>query len=73
MVDKIFILLIKIYKVVFSFKRPSCRYIPSCSTYAIEAITKYGALKGGFFALQRILRCRPGIKTYSNFGYDPVK
>lgn len=47
---------------------PTCRFIPTCSTYAIEAITKYGALKGGALALWRILRCNP----FSKGGYDPV-
>ena len=59
---------IRFYKVVSSYKRPCCRFIPSCSSYAIEAITKYGVFRGGFLAFKRILRCHPGTK----FGYDPV-
>lgn len=47
---------------------PSCRYSPSCSQYAIEAITKYGALKGGWMAAKRILRCQP----WGGCGFDPV-
>lgn len=47
---------------------PSCRFVPSCSAYAIEAISKYGACKGGLLALWRILRCNPFCKG----GYDPV-
>lgn len=47
---------------------PTCRFVPSCSAYAIEAITKYGALKGSALALWRILRCNP----FSKGGYDPV-
>lgn len=47
---------------------PTCRFVPTCSAYAIEAITKYGALKGSAFALWRILRCNP----FSKGGYDPV-
>ncbi len=46
----------------------SCKYYPTCSTYALEAITKYGALKGGILSLWRILRCNP----FSKGGYDPV-
>ena len=45
-----------------------CIYYPTCSQYALEAITKYGALKGGWLALKRILRCHPFAKG----GYDPV-
>ena len=46
----------------------TCRFVPTCSAYAIEAITKYGALKGSALALWRILRCNP----FSKGGYDPV-
>ena len=48
---------------------PRCRFIPTCSQYAVEAIEKYGALKGGWLALRRFLRCHPFYK--GNF-YDPV-
>ena len=46
----------------------SCKYYPTCSTYALEAINKYGAWKGGLLSLWRILRCNP----FSKGGYDPV-
>ena len=49
-------------------KRPTCRYIPTCSEYAVEAIERYGALKGGRLAAWRVLRCNP----FSKGGYDPV-
>ena len=50
---------------------PSCRYIPSCSAYAMEAIEKYGAVKGGALALKRLSRCHPFHKGDHDF-YDPV-
>ena len=49
-------------------RKPSCRYIPTCSEYAVEAIERYGALKGGRLAAWRLLRCNP----FSKGGYDPV-
>jgi|YNPNPStandDraft_1061719.scaffolds.fasta_scaffold107277_2 hypothetical protein len=48
---------------------PSCRFEPTCSQYAREALKKYGLLKGGGMALRRVLRCHP----YTRGGYDPVK
>ena len=61
--------LIRFYRVSISpLHKPCCRFIPTCSQYAFEAITKYGALKGGYLALRRILRCNPFCKG----GYDPV-
>lgn len=47
---------------------PACRYIPTCSEYAIQAIQKYGLLRGGWLALKRVLRCHP----WGGYGYDPV-
>ena len=50
-------------------KAPCCRFTPTCSQYAWEAINKYGALKGGWLALRRLLRCHP---FYKGDIYDPV-
>ena len=47
---------------------PACRYVPTCSEYAMQAIEHYGALQGSWMALRRILRCHPFVKG----GYDPV-
>lgn len=49
-------------------KRPCCRFIPTCSEYALEAVERFGAVKGGAMALWRILRCHP----FCRGGYDPV-
>ena len=47
---------------------PACRFVPSCSEYAMEAVERYGALRGGWMAFTRILRCHP----FARSGYDPV-
>lgn len=67
---KIFIGLIKFYRKYLSGMKttPTCKFIPTCSEYGIEAIEKYGALKGGLLTIWRILRCNP----FSKGGYDPV-
>jgi len=66
---KLLLLLIQFYRAAISpMFPPSCRYVPTCSAYAMEAIEKYGAAKGGWMALKRILRCHPFHKG----GYDPV-
>ena len=49
-------------------KNGCCRYYPTCSSYALEALQKYGPLKGSFLSIKRILRCNP----FSKGGYDPV-
>ncbi len=64
------IALIKIYRYTISpLLPPSCRFIPSCSEYAIDAMMKYGSLKGSYLAIRRILQCHP----FHRGGYDPVK
>lgn len=55
-------------KYLSPMKRTKCPYFPSCSQYGLEAVEKYGALKGGLLAVWRILRCNP----FSKGGYDPV-
>ena len=62
--------LIRFYRKYISPGRPpSCRFIPTCSQYAVEAIEKYGAWKGGALALRRFLRCHP---FHKGDVYDPV-
>ena len=64
-----FLLLIDVYRRYISpLKSPCCRYIPTCSEYAMIAIERYGAARGGWLALKRILRCHP----FHEGGYDPV-
>ena len=63
------LMLIRFYQAAVSpFTPPRCRYIPTCSQYAKEAIEKYGAGKGSYLAARRLLRCHPFHKG----GYDPV-
>ncbi|MDV6344860.1 MULTISPECIES: membrane protein insertion efficiency factor YidD [unclassified Nitrosomonas] len=61
--------LIKLYQYCISpFFPPSCRFSPTCSNYASEALTKYGLIKGMILSIGRILRCHP----WNRGGYDPV-
>jgi putative membrane protein insertion efficiency factor len=65
----VLIWIIKFYQRNISpYKTTKCPYIPTCSAYGLEAVQKYGALKGGLLAVWRILRCNP----FSHGGYDPV-
>lgn len=67
--SRLLILPIKLYKRCISpLLPPSCRFYPSCSSYAIEAITVHGPIKGLWLGMWRILRCHPG----SEGGFDPV-
>ena len=66
---QILMALVKFYrKFISPMRRPCCRFIPTCSQYALEALEKYGTIKGSWLALKRILRCNPLCKG----GYDPV-
>ena len=70
LMKKLFLSLIRFYQRHISPNTPpSCRFYPTCSSYAYEAIQKYGALKGGLMALWRLLRCNPFNKSDP---YDPV-
>lgn len=65
----LFILLIRIYQKIISPILPSaCRYTPTCSQYAIEALQKYGPFKGSWLAIKRIASCNP----WGGHGHDPV-
>ena len=70
---KVFLFLIKKYKKyispIFEYKGIHCKYYPTCSEYAKQAIEKYGSLKGLFLSVRRFLKCNP----FSKGGYDPVK
>lgn len=66
---RLFIVLVRFYQLAISpWLAPRCRYQPTCSSYAIEALQKHGAIKGTWLALRRIGRCHP----LGGSGYDPV-
>jgi len=70
MISKVFLYILRFYKAAISpYLGNNCRFTPTCSEYAMEAIRRYGALKGSWLALKRLLRCHPFCKG----GYDPVK
>jgi putative membrane protein insertion efficiency factor len=65
----LFVAVLRLYKwLVSPLLPPACRYVPSCSEYAMEAIELHGALRGGMKAAWRLLRCHP----FARGGYDPV-
>lgn len=67
---RIFLAIIRFYrKYISPMFPPCCRFTPTCSQYALEAIERYGAAKGGWLALRRFLRCHP---FYKGDFYDPV-
>lgn len=69
LIKKIFIFIIKCYQITPLHSHSMCRFTPTCSQYMIEAIEKYGVIKGIKLGVKRILKCHPKGK----FGYDPVK
>ena len=63
------LLLLAIYRRLISpLLGPRCRYVPTCSSYAVEAVQRHGALRGSWLTLKRLLRCHP----FAEGGYDPV-
>ena len=67
---RLLLFLIRFYqKRISPLRAPACRFTPTCSQYALEAVTKYGAVRGGFLAINRLLRCNPWYKGYY---FDPV-
>ncbi len=66
---KIALALIRFYQLAISpYRPPSCRFLPTCSEYGYEAIMRFGAFKGGYLAIRRILKCHP----FHEGGFDPV-
>ncbi|MCL6095830.1 MAG: membrane protein insertion efficiency factor YidD [Actinobacteria bacterium] len=65
---KLLMKLIVIYQAATAWKPPTCRYIPTCSQYTLEAIERHGALKGSWLGLRRISRCHP----WGGSGFDEV-
>lgn len=65
---KILIRIIQFYQKIPFSSHKLCRYTPTCSEYAIDAIATYGSIKGSYLAIKRILRCNP----FGGYGYDPV-
>ncbi|MEK6734654.1 MAG: membrane protein insertion efficiency factor YidD [Pseudomonadota bacterium] len=69
MLKKSLIILVKIYqKAISPFNMGCCRFTPTCSNYAIEALNKHGVMIGGWLILKRIIRCHP----WGGSGYDPI-
>jgi len=69
MLKKFFLSIIRFYQIAISpLKSPTCRFYPTCSHYGLEAVERFGALKGGWLTIKRILKCHP----FHPGGIDPV-
>ncbi|MGI6551099.1 MAG: membrane protein insertion efficiency factor YidD [Syntrophomonadales bacterium] len=66
--SKILIRIIRLYQMISRLYPPRCRFEPTCSQYTVEALEKYGVIKGAWLSARRILRCHP----FNSGGYDPV-
>ncbi|MDX1619724.1 MAG: membrane protein insertion efficiency factor YidD [Nitriliruptorales bacterium] len=69
LVSRLLLALIRLYQSTSAFRQPRCRFEPTCSTYATEAIREYGAGRGTWLAVRRVGRCHP----WNPGGYDPVE
>ncbi len=69
MVTRALVAVIRVYQKTAPFRPAVCRFSPTCSQYAVDALRKYGAWRGGWMALRRICRCHP----FHPGGYDPVR
>lgn len=69
MLSWLLIRLIRLYQLTAPYRPPVCRFYPSCSHYGLQAITRYGAGKGSWLTLRRLLRCHP----FHPGGYDPLE
>ena len=68
-IDRMVLFIVQVYrKYISPYKRPCCRFYPTCSQYMHEAVGKYGTIKGVYLGVKRILRCHP----FHTGGYDPV-
>ncbi len=68
-IDRMVLFIVQVYrKYISPYKRPCCRFYPTCSQYMYEAVGKYGTIKGVYLGVKRILRCHP----FHTGGYDPV-
>jgi len=69
LVEGLLILIVRFYQTIISpLFMPSCRYSPTCSQYGIEALSKYGPMRGGFLTFKRFMSCHP----WGGYGHDPV-